>query len=295
MHDYAGHLAIVAGAGLAACALSLAIGFDRQSKTTPSDEAAVVVTLPQRPSGAAIKVSAPQQPTAAASRDSKGSLAQQLQSELKRVGCYDGEINGVWTTSTRFAMQIFTERVNAKLPIDKPDAILLALVQGHQERVCAASCGVGQTPRSDGRCVPEAVLAKASDKPEPAEIGSAKTTSSPGAGLPAAAVVAPRLAAPPTEVVRAAEPAKVDPKPTAPNAVVQPPPGPAPVQEPPAHDAPTERQRAAAHQGGPVPSVGVYERRLRRFSRSVQSKQMAYARSLFRNLQRAVKTSLPLP
>jgi hypothetical protein len=292
MHDYAGHLAIVAGAGLAACALSLAIGFDRQSKTTPSDETAVVVALPQRPSAAVIKASAPQQPPVAASRDNKGSLAQQLQSELKRVGCYDGEINGVWTTSTRFAMQTFTERVNAKLPIDKPDPILLALVQGHQERVCAASCSAGQAPRSDGRCMPEAVLAKASDKPETAEIGSAKTTSSPGAGAPAAAI-APRLVSPPTEVTRAAEPAKLDPKPTAPNTVVQPPPGPAPVPGP---HAPAERQRTtAAHQGGPIPSVGVYERRLKRFSRSVQSQQMAYARSLFRNLQRAVKTSLPLP
>src|SRR5262249_50570693 len=30
----------------------------------------------------------------------QGSLAQDLQRELARVGCYDGQINGVWTTST---------------------------------------------------------------------------------------------------------------------------------------------------------------------------------------------------
>jgi hypothetical protein len=192
-------------------------------------------------------------------------------------------------------MQSFTDRVNAKLPIDKPDPILLALVQGQQERVCTPTCGAGSAPRADGRCAREAILAKASDKPETVEIGSAQATRSAGAGLPAAAAIAPKLVSPPTEVVRAVAPAKANPKPTVPNAVVQPPPGPAPVQEPPAHDASAERQRTAVQQGAPVPSVGVYERRLRRYSRSVQSQQMAYARSIFRNLQRAVKTSLPLP
>jgi peptidoglycan hydrolase-like protein with peptidoglycan-binding domain len=48
-----------------------------------------------------------------------------LQSELKRVGCYGGVINGVWTGSTRQAMKAFMDRVNATLPTDLPDTILL--------------------------------------------------------------------------------------------------------------------------------------------------------------------------
>jgi peptidoglycan hydrolase-like protein with peptidoglycan-binding domain len=47
----------------------------------------------------------------------QGSLAENLQRELARVGCYDGQINGVWTTSTRQAMKAFLQRVNATLPI----------------------------------------------------------------------------------------------------------------------------------------------------------------------------------
>src|SRR5262245_28554531 len=43
------------------------------------------------------------------------SLARSLQRELKRVGCYHGEINGVRTASTRQAMKAFTELANARL------------------------------------------------------------------------------------------------------------------------------------------------------------------------------------
>jgi hypothetical protein len=59
-------------------------------------------------------------------------LARTLQIELQRVGCYDREINGIWTTSSRMAMQIFLERVNAALPFDEPNVILrlLAVASG---------------------------------------------------------------------------------------------------------------------------------------------------------------------
>ena len=68
----------------------------------------------------------------------RDAIGRQLQEELRRVGCYEGELNGAWTTSTRRAMQVFLERVNAVLPTEQPDDILLALVQGHQEKVCGA-------------------------------------------------------------------------------------------------------------------------------------------------------------
>jgi hypothetical protein len=45
----------------------------------------------------------------------RDSLGRRLQEELRRVGCYLGELNGVWTTSSRKAMQAFTDRVNAVL------------------------------------------------------------------------------------------------------------------------------------------------------------------------------------
>jgi hypothetical protein len=85
-------------------------------------------------------------------------LAQQLQRELARVGCYDGEINGVWTPATRRALKAFMDRVNAALPTEAPDRIQLALVEAARERVCGAACPAGETV-AEGRCIPNVVLA----------------------------------------------------------------------------------------------------------------------------------------
>ena len=77
-------------------------------------------------------------PTTAPPQDAT-SLARSLQRELKRAGCYHGEINGIWSTSTRQAMKAYTDRANAKLPVTQPDPVLLALIQGDQHLGCTAS------------------------------------------------------------------------------------------------------------------------------------------------------------
>lgn len=79
-------------------------------------------------------------------------LIRSLQFELKRVGCYSGEINGVWTTSSRLAMKSFTDRVNASLPIDNPDQVLLSLVKGHQDQACpSGTTRAAKSEDGDGR------------------------------------------------------------------------------------------------------------------------------------------------
>ena len=94
------------------------------------------------------------------------SLAQELQGELQRVGCYAGTIDGVWTPLSQKAMRAFTERVNARLPVDAPDYVLLALVRGRQGKVCMTACAPDQTLAADNRCVPDAMLSRAA-KPAP--------------------------------------------------------------------------------------------------------------------------------
>jgi hypothetical protein len=64
------------------------------------------------------------------------SLAREIQRQLIRVGCYTGEVSGRWTAQSRQAMQAFTDQVNAKLPVDRPDHILLRLLEVHQGRAC---------------------------------------------------------------------------------------------------------------------------------------------------------------
>ncbi len=67
---------------------------------------------------------------------------------------------GTWTPSSKKAMSAFMERVNAALPIEEPDYILLTLVQGHAATACGAECPSGEVQSAAGRCVPQAVVAQ---------------------------------------------------------------------------------------------------------------------------------------
>jgi hypothetical protein len=170
-------------------------------------------------------------------------IARALQRELKRVGCYQGEITGVWTTSSRMAMKTFNERVNATLPVDNPDPVLLSLVQGHRDRACGAACPAGQTAVEGGACLPSAVAAKAVKTASEVRPEADK----PGDALPAAGAAAAGTAA----AVALAATGKTDPKRPAPEAKASTPPGaarPAAAGGPGALSAPTD---------GPVPPEGM--------------------------------------
>ena len=97
----------------------------------------------------------------------RDTLARELQKELRRVGCYDGEITGVWSSDTRRAMKAFIERMNARLPIEEPDPVLYTMVQGQREVVCGRPCSVGESLSADGHCAPAAILAKMNRKVTP--------------------------------------------------------------------------------------------------------------------------------
>ena len=88
-------------------------------------------------------------------------LTQALQLELKRVHCYDGPIDGEWLLQSKRAMRAFLGRVNASLPIDKPDQFLLTLIKGHVAAACGQVCPEGQSLAANGRCLPVATPATA--------------------------------------------------------------------------------------------------------------------------------------
>jgi hypothetical protein len=132
---------------------------EAETQPLPTFSTPVVVTITQRSSEPPAAL-----PRAAPIPRDRDTLARELQKELKRVGCYEGELNGTWTLLTRRAMKAFTDRVNATLPVDEPDAILFTMVQGHQDKVCGKPCPSGQGLSEDGRCLPSAILAKAIKK-----------------------------------------------------------------------------------------------------------------------------------
>ena len=91
-------------------------------------------------------------------------LARELQRELKRVGCYHGEVHGGWNLATRRAAKDFVDRLNAMLPTVQPDPILYVMVKSKSEQVCGAACPMGQHFNQDGRCLPAGILAKSQSK-----------------------------------------------------------------------------------------------------------------------------------
>jgi hypothetical protein len=109
-------------------------------------------------------------------------LARDLQRELKRAGCYWGDINGLWNPSTRRAMSAFMDRANATLPIKSPDYILLTLVETRREISCSSGCPSGQTMDQSGRCMPHAVMTQASKRskrPETRDASNARAVADP--------------------------------------------------------------------------------------------------------------------
>ena len=93
--------------------------------------------------------------------DARGTLIRTLQGELKRVGCLDVEVTGVWGGVSKKAMGDFLNRVNATLPFDDPDHILLTLLRGYSGDTCGATCPAGQVMTKDRKCWPHTIMAQA--------------------------------------------------------------------------------------------------------------------------------------
>ena len=264
MRDPGGHLAILVGAGIAANLVCLGLPPRQPMDGARPHHAAMVITLPARQPTPVAKPQFPQElPVTLPQSGEPGSLVRQLQGALKRVGCYDGDVDGVWGSSSRLAMKAFTERVNAKLPIDKPDHILLALVQGHRDRVCKG--------------------------PERAEAQPAAVP------VPQPVVPPPRLVSPPTEVTRRATTESPAPVPAPMPRTYDPREAAVPEPQPATRETPSAAVRRLAPQSDPGPVTGIPERRGRATARRAPSQQIAYARTLFRSLQRAATSALPRP
>jgi hypothetical protein len=156
----------------------------------------IAPSSPQRADSAARRLSS----SRPADEDARRELVKDLQRELKRVGCYDGDISGTWAPASKKAMAAFNERVNATLPLDEPDYILLTLVQGHGAQACGKGCPAGQGMNDAGKCVPSAILAqtvrRTGDKTVTAAAGSPKTASKQEIPRAAKPIDAPRAGRP---------------------------------------------------------------------------------------------------
>jgi hypothetical protein len=172
--------------------LASAGGIAAYSLSTRGDKGEPVYTVPSPSAPAMLKAGEPRR----VAPDNEVGLVRELQRELKRVGCYNGEISGVWTTSSRLAMKTFLDHVNAALPIDKADPVLFSLVQSHRERACGIGCPEGQTAQVGGACVPGAVAAAGKEPLPPEAKPEAGKTGGTAAAAAAGAAAGMALAAP---------------------------------------------------------------------------------------------------
>jgi uncharacterized caspase-like protein len=81
-------------------------------------------------------------------------LARALQTELKRVGCDPGAVDGVWGAGAREALAEFMRLAKLSLP-SEPSAAALDAVSTYKKRVCPLNCDADERV-VDGRCVAKA-------------------------------------------------------------------------------------------------------------------------------------------
>lgn len=94
----------------------------------------------------------PVRPMPAIDTSDSAALTRALQSELDRVGCDPGAIDGNWGEKGRNALREFAEEAKLALPVDEPTVAALQAVSAQKDRVCALSCAAGEVMRN-GECV----------------------------------------------------------------------------------------------------------------------------------------------
>jgi hypothetical protein len=117
-------------------------------------------------------------------------LARALQTELKRVGCDPGPIDGKWGSQAKEALGDFARHAKMAMPTDEPTGAALEAVAARNTRICPVECDKGEK-EVNGKCVAEAKptrkvrSARERDDPPARSRSSSERSSepSPGGGL----------------------------------------------------------------------------------------------------------------
>jgi hypothetical protein len=86
-------------------------------------------------------------------------LARSLQTELKRVGCDPGPVDGKWGGQAKEALGEFARRAKMSMPTDEPTQAALTALTSRTDRVCPLECDKGEK-EVNGKCVAEAKPAR---------------------------------------------------------------------------------------------------------------------------------------
>ena len=79
-------------------------------------------------------------------------LTRQLQTELKRVGCDPGKIDGEWGAKGRIALSQFNKHAKLELFLDEPRKETIDAIKSKQGRICPVPSGSGTASASSQAC-----------------------------------------------------------------------------------------------------------------------------------------------
>ncbi len=80
-----------------------------------------------------------------------GELARALQRELKRLGCLDGEANGIWGENSRAAFKSFVRHAKLTVEGDEPNVSVLDAASAARVRVCSVAAKADESKVDDRR------------------------------------------------------------------------------------------------------------------------------------------------
>lgn len=97
--------------------------------------------------------SLPAETAAASPEPSSQDLARSVQSELKRVGCFAGSIDGEWNAASQRSLDMFNKRVGTKLDVKLVSIDILNAVKKRTSRICPLICEPGyKANENDDAC-----------------------------------------------------------------------------------------------------------------------------------------------
>ncbi len=162
-------------AATAAAAAKAAKAADASNSTSPAQEI-TVAALPQQET-----VSTEPAPAIVPSTSSRSlspeELATAMQTELNRLGCSVGRVDGDWGNRSRQALRTFSREAGVDLASLDPDPSILDRLKQSTGRVCPLTCGRNQELKN-GKCI--AVRQEAPSKSNE-KSNSTKTVQSSGA------------------------------------------------------------------------------------------------------------------
>jgi uncharacterized caspase-like protein len=128
---------------------------EKAKKLEEAKVAATTASAEDKPDAGKSTAVASLPPAAEASRSGapvSQDIPRLLQSELRRVGCKSGEIDGEWNASSRRALSLFNDNAGTKFDAKLASIDALDAVRAKPGRVCPLDCDRGF--RADGdRCV----------------------------------------------------------------------------------------------------------------------------------------------